>query len=306
MTEAAGEDRCELVTLRAAVLACWPAELDKVSAIRAIKAGEVERQGSVERSHGKRNVAPTDMLRWRGETKRIPPPLFVALHKPAGYISTTVERGLLPKPEADEDAETAAAALTVYDVLKHPSKQHLRAVGRLDKDTEGLLLFTTHGRWAWHLTAPASQCAKTYRCWLEHPATDTDLQTWLRGGLRFRDRKCGDDGMATAAPAVSAVFVEDGRGQKREENGGSGSSQREPPQTHCVVDITIIEGRYRQVRRCWEELGNRVIRLVRLEFGPVQLGELAPGTCRELSQLEVAALRRCVVAAQHAGAAAAR
>ena len=143
------------VTLCAAMLACWPTQ-DKVHAIRAIKAGEVARSslstggaGSrsvggakgeapdsavvetdtavveycapvVERNPGKRNVAATDRLVWKDETRALPAPLWVALHKPAGYITTAVEGAV-----KDE-------GLSVYDVLTHPNK-NLRPIGRLDK-----------------------------------------------------------------------------------------------------------------------------------------------------------------------------
>ena len=100
------------------------------------------------------------------------------------------------------------------------------------------------------------------------------------GGLRFRDRKC-PDGLAVAKPAPAASFV-----------GGNAS----------CVDLTIVEGRYRQVRRCWEALaGNKVVRLLRLSFGPVALGGLEPGKCHELGPAEVAALRCCVGAGTGAG-----
>jgi hypothetical protein len=81
--------------------------------------------------------------------------------------------------------------------------------------------------------------------------------------------------MATAKPAVAADFVEG---------------------NPYIVDVTIIEGRYRQVRRMWEHLsGNRVIRLVRRSFGPLSLGGLAVGESRELGAAEVDALRQHIV-----------
>jgi hypothetical protein len=87
--------------------------------------------------------------------------------------------------------------------------------------------------------------------------------------------------MATAKPAVAADFVEG-----------------DP----YIVDVTIIEGRYRQVRRMWEHLsGNRVIRLVRRSFGPLSLGDLAVGESRELVAAEVDALRQHIVSSMNAG-----
>ena len=101
-------------------------------------------------------------------------------------------------------------------------------LGRLDKATEGLLLFTTQGRWAWQLRlgAGADTLGKRYRCYLERPASAANIATLLAGGLRFRDKKV-EGGFATAKPALAAAFVD-------------GSP--------VCVDLTIAEGRNRQVR----------------------------------------------------------
>jgi len=255
----------DLVTLAAALMACWPTEMSKVLAIRAIKAGEVARiqegceASVVERHPGKRHVASTDRIVWKGVVRTLPAPLWVALNKPAGYTTTTVEGA------ANDEGQS------VYEVLTHPNK-NLRAVGRLDKATEGLLLFTTQGRWAWQLRlgAGAAAVGKRYRCWLKHPASSANLTTLLDGGLQFRDKKV-EGGFATAKPALAAAFVE-----------GDAS----------CVDVTIAEGRNRQVRRMWNVLDdNHVLRLLRLDFGPVALGALAVGTFRELTPTEVDALQ---------------
>ena len=279
----------ERVTLKAAMLACWPDETNPKSAVQAIKAGEVERhRGSrdgsggyddavflwkVERHYGKRNVKSDDLLRWRGEIRELPSlPLFVMMHKPAGYVTTTIERGLVPNEQN--------GTKTVYDLLQHAHKRHLRAVGRLDKNTEGLLLFTTQGRWIGPLTAPGSGTTKCYRCWLEQPASTRDLELWVRGDVQFRDRR-SPGGWATARPALAAHVVRDD----------------DDINDFTCVDVTISEGRYRQVRRCWESLrSNRVVRLQRISFGPIPLGSLPLGQCRELDATEVEALRQCVTA----------
>eukprot|EP00729_Bicosta_minor_P019510 gene19510-32965_t len=267
------------VTLCAAVMACWPSELDKQHATRAIKAGAIQvikntngaGTPTVERNPGKRNVLAADSLVWRGETRALPPPLWVAMHKPAGYITTGIKGAAKDK------------GASVREVLS-PANPNLRAIGRLDKDTEGLLLFTTQGRWAWQLRlgAGAEAVSKRYRCWLENPATEADLLHWVAGGIKFRNGKvkatAAADGAAgavvVAKPALKAEYVE-------------GES--------TVVDVTIIEGKNRQVRRMWASpaLGcNHVVRLLRLDYGPIALDGLSVGECRVLAPEDVEAFRQ--------------
>lgn len=328
------------MTLKAAVLACWP-ESDALSAVRAIKAGHIRirrdvpentsKSGSddsnsteapwrVERSPGKRNILVSSNdpveLQWKGECRLVPTvPRFVAMHKPIGYVTsrrrsdhdrqeqplakTAVNRRIdndeqtnVDDDNGDCDENDYIVAPTVYDLLEQQQqlcpyyRHHLRAVGRLDKNTEGLLLFTTQGRWIGPLTSPVHHVPKRYRCWLQNPATMADLQQWTSSGLVFRDRKI-PGGLATARPAVQASFV----------------TLDDP----FVVDVTIVEGRYRQVRRCWESLReNRVLRLQRLSFGPIELDvtKLLAGQCRELSIGETVGLRQCVqTAMEHASVA---
>jgi hypothetical protein len=125
-------DISDRLTVVQAVQACW-SHLDKQHATRTIKAGDVELlvEGSfrVFNNPGKRNVIPGDRLRLNGEVRSLPPPLVVMLHKPINCTTTN---------------STTEDETTVYTVLNHPNK-NLRAIGRLDKATEGVLLFTNQG-----------------------------------------------------------------------------------------------------------------------------------------------------------------
>jgi pseudouridine synthase len=169
---------------------------------------------------------------------------------------------------------------TVYDLLhqccwpeQHAAVHHLRAIGRLDKNTEGLLLFTTRGSWISALSAPTRHCPKRYRCTLSHPATVDDLQMWQSGTLQFRDAK-SRTGLATARPALDAQFVHTTVPPSLQTLPvvGAVAPLATITTTGLVVDVTIVEGRYRQVRRCWEVLrGNRVVRLQRMSYGPIEL-----------------------------------
>jgi 16S rRNA U516 pseudouridylate synthase RsuA-like enzyme len=186
-----------------------------------------------------------------------------------------------------------------------PYLSQLRAAGRLDKNTEGLLLFTNHGRWNIALTNPmvapttatgvqatiASSSSssssytiwKRYRCVLQNPATVQDLQCWVDGGIPFRHRP-SDNGFAYSQPAQSAQFVPpletnsvhhliyNNTNKKSNHNDDSTSGTITNDYYNRIVDVTIGEGKYRQVRRCWESLSNnKVIHLQRLSFGPIEL-----------------------------------
>jgi 23S rRNA pseudouridine2605 synthase len=139
------------------------------------------------------------------------------------------------------------------------TKARLYPVGRLDADSTGLLLLTNDGELANRLTHPRYEVPKTYRATLRSPIADRDLER-LRSGVEL------DDGL-TAPTEVKRL------------------GNRE-------VEITLREGRNRQVRRMVEAVGNRVVALQRVRFGPLGLGDLGEGAARLLSEDEVNELRR--------------
>jgi 23S rRNA pseudouridine2605 synthase len=141
------------------------------------------------------------------------------------------------------------------------TEARLYPVGRLDADSTGLLLLTNDGELANRLTHPRYEVSKTYRARLRQPPTDADMRS-LRGGTQLEDGP-------TAPAKVSRI------------------GERE-------VEITLREGRNRQVRRMFEALGNEVVSLRRVRFGPLQLGNLPEGASRRLSDREVATLRNAV------------
>ncbi len=138
------------------------------------------------------------------------------------------------------------------------SKARLYPVGRLDADSTGLLLLTNDGALANRLTHPRYEVAKTYRARLAKPPADRELAR-LRDGIELEDGP-------TAPAEVRKV------------------ADRE-------VEIVLREGRNRQVRRMVEAVGNRVVTLERIAFGPLRLGKLAPGKARRLSNAEIEELR---------------
>jgi 23S rRNA pseudouridine2605 synthase len=138
------------------------------------------------------------------------------------------------------------------------TEARLYPVGRLDADSTGLLLLTNDGELANRLTHPRYEVPKTYRARLRAPIADRDLER-LRGGVELED--------GPTAPAEVRRLGE-----------------RE-------IEVTLREGRNRQVRRMLEAVGNEVVSLRRVSFGPLRLGGLKEGQARRLTDDEIALLR---------------
>ncbi|MEA4882196.1 MAG: pseudouridine synthase [Clostridia bacterium] len=171
--------------------------------------------------------------------------IYLALNKPSGYITTAAD---------------THNRRTVFDLLP-PLGRRVYPVGRLDMESEGLLILTDDGELAFGITHPSREAPRTYLVDLRCPATESDLAI-LRGGVELFD--------GITLPA-EARFVD--------------SSRR-------TVEVQIREGRKRQVRRMFGAIGNEVVRLVRVKLGCVALGALAPGQTRSLTQEEVDGLKR--------------
>jgi 23S rRNA pseudouridine2605 synthase len=137
------------------------------------------------------------------------------------------------------------------------SERRLYPVGRLDADSTGLLLLTNDGELANRLTHPRYGVPKTYRVRLARPPSDADLDR-LRGGVQLED--------GPTAPAEV-----ERRGERE-------------------IEVTIREGRKRQVRRMAEAVGNEIEALQRIRFGSLKLGKLRRGEARRLAEGEIAAL----------------
>lgn len=146
----------------------------------------------------------------------------------------------------------------VVELVKRHSRARLYPVGRLDADSTGLLLLTNDGALANRLTHPRYEVAKTYRARLERPPGKRELHR-LREGVELEDGP-------TAPAQVRPV------------------GERE-------IEIVLREGRNRQVRRMVDAVGNRVVALQRIGFGPLELGRLGEGQARRLSDAEIEELR---------------
>jgi 23S rRNA pseudouridine2605 synthase len=138
------------------------------------------------------------------------------------------------------------------------TEARLYPVGRLDADSTGLLLLTNDGELANRLTHPRYEVPKTYRARLRAPIGDRDLKR-LRSGVELEDGP-------TSPAKVNRVGARE-------------------------IEVTLREGRNRQVRRMLEAVGNEVVALRRVSFGPLNLGDLKVGAARPLSDDEIAELR---------------
>jgi 23S rRNA pseudouridine2605 synthase len=184
----------------------------------------------------------------------------VALHKPIGVTSTVRD------PHADR---------TVVDLLS-PADREARAypVGRLDRDSEGLLLLTNDGAWSEAVLHPRHGVEREYAVGLEHPLGG-DAVAALRSGIEL------EEGVASVLQLRPQTDVETRRLFEL-------LSPR-PPRLHWYR-ITLGQGWKRQIRRMLAAVGVPVVRLVRVRMGPVRLDDLRSGATRPLSGREVRAL----------------
>lgn len=172
--------------------------------------------------------------------------VYIALYKPRGFVSTTAEE--LGRP-------------TVLDLV--PNTQRLFPVGRLDMDSEGLVLLTNDGDLTNRLTHPRYGHEKEYRVLVARHPDNEQLETWQRGVVL-------EDGFRTAPAAV-----------RIESHHGKGSWLR----------VILREGRKRQIREMGALTGLPVVRIIRIRIGSLYLGELKPREWRHLTAEEVAALK---------------
>lgn len=218
-----------------------------------IRDGRVRVNGEVVIEMGVK-VSNGDLVEVDGREVTPEAPAWVLLHKPAGYVTTREDPHGRP---------------TVYDLLPEEHRT-LFHVGRLDLDSEGLLLLTNEGGVANRLMHPRHEIDRVYVVDVVGRLEESVLAALLEGVEL-------DDGPARAHAAEVV--------QRAPATGGAGA---EP---HTRVRVTMREGRKREVRRLFDALGHPVRRLVRERLGPISLGALPPGEWRELRPAEVAALR---------------
>ena len=174
--------------------------------------------------------------------KQVKEKVYLMLHKPRGFVTTM----------SDEQGRRCVADL----VKDAPAKVY--PVGRLDRDSEGLLLMTNDGDFSNRMMHPRSEVSKTYRVTVRPPVTD-DMLSELMSGIVL-------DGRRTAPCTVEIIEKDD---------------------TRVVLRFVIHEGRNREIRRMCEAVGLEVVRLKRIAIDTLKLGMLQQGKWRELTEQEV-------------------
>lgn len=178
------------------------------------------------------------------ETKKY----YIMLNKPTGYVSTVSDQFERP---------------VVTDLINEEIKARVFPVGRLDYDTEGLLLLTNDGDFTYKVSHPKFQMPKTYIATIKGGITPKGLNL-LRRGVKIEDYK-------TSPAEVEMLSCEKGV---------------------TVIKITIHEGKNRQVRKMFEAVGCKVIELKRISIGKIELGNLPLGRWRHLTSHEISYLTK--------------
>lgn len=205
----------------------------------AVKSGRVTVNGVVEYDQG-RTVKADDVVLVNGEHICAEGEVYIALYKPAGVLCAT----------EDEDDET------VLDMVDGFTYKELHLAGRLDKDTTGLVLLTSDGKWSHRVTSPKFACKKVYHLHTADPIGEDVVERFARGIMLREEAK-------PTRPANLEILGE------------------------CEARLTLTEGKYHQVKRMFGAVGNKVIELHRESVGCITLRDLEPGEFYELSAEEV-------------------
>lgn len=175
--------------------------------------------------------------------------VYIMLHKPRGYVTTMSD---------EMDRKCVAELVTGVEARVFP-------VGRLDKDSEGLLLMTNDGEFANAITHPSRHVPKTYRVTVKGRVSE-EAQAQMSAGLML------DDGMTAPADVHTHSLGED----------------------RTTLEITLYEGKNREIRRMCESLGLEVIRLKRIAIGKIKLGGLKCGDWRMLNDEELRSIKTLI------------
>jgi 23S rRNA pseudouridine2605 synthase len=234
-----------------------------------ITQGRVSVNGQIVTELGSKADPERDHIKVDGKLLRGPERnVYLLLNKPKGYVTTVSD------PEGRP---------TVMDLVRHVGER-IYPVGRLDYASEGLLLLTNDGALANHLTRAASHVPKTYLVKVSGQPAEEDIEK-LRRGLRIR----GTPGQVRRTPEGAAG----GPGLHR-----APAVRTAPAQVRLLreaenpwYELTLIEGKNRQIRRMFEEIGHHVEKIKRVRYGPLTL-DVEPGEFRSLAPAEVALLQR--------------
>ena len=225
-----------------------------------IRAGRVTLNGRIARDPETPVRLAQDRIEVDGSPLDKRPAIYLIMNKPRGVVTTA----------SDEKGRE-----TVYDLLE-PGWPWVSPVGRLDKASEGLLLLTNDSEWAAKITEPASHLDKKYHVQVDCIADDDLLARISRG-------------CAAAGDSVKGSFFE---GASGEHSRAKGARLLRRGDKNSWLEITLDEGKNRQIRRLLEAQGVRVLRLVRVSIGPLELGDLKKGSVRRLTEEEKKSIDR--------------
>ena len=231
---------------------------------KEILKGSVSVNGEIAKKAERKVDTEKDEIIFKGEKIFYAGYEYFMLNKPAGVVSAT------------EDKKER----TVIDLIKESKRKDLFPAGRLDKDTEGLLLITNDGQLAHRLLSPKKHVDKTYFAVTEGKVVPEDIEK-IREGVDIGDEELTLPGKLEILKTWEVQMPS-----------ASVKSTESEAKWRSEILLTIHEGRFHQVKRMMEALGKTVIYLKRMSMGPLVLPEDFPkGQCRELTKEELAALK---------------
>jgi 23S rRNA pseudouridine2605 synthase len=240
-----------------------------------IRAGRVTLNGRIVRNPESPVRMPQDRIEVDIEIDGLPldklPAIYLIMNKPRGVVTTA----------SDEKGRA-----TVYDLLE-PGLPWVGPVGRLDKASEGLLLLTNDSEWAAKITEPASHLDKKYHVQVDCIA-DADLVARITRG-------CAVEGDSAEGDSLAGSFLERNAGEHLR---AKGARLLRHGDKNSWLEITLDEGKNRQIRRLLEAQEVRALRLVRVAIGPLELGDLKKGSVRRLTPEEKNAIDRALQAVE--------
>ncbi|MFT6389088.1 MAG: 16S rRNA pseudouridine516 synthase [Cellvibrionaceae bacterium] len=208
---------------------------------RLIKLSAVSINNKIASGSGEKINPENDIIFLEGKQIQALKPRYFMVHKPKKMVC------------ANHDSQHP----TVIDLLNEPQQHTLQIVGRLDKDTTGLVLITDDGQWNHRVTAPTRACAKVYEVIVQEPLTKDLIELFAAGILLKSEAK-------PTLPAELNIINE------------------------FTAELTIQEGKYHQVKRMFAAVNNHVIELHRKRIGPIILDpDLASGKYRSLTLEEI-------------------
>ena len=249
--------------------------------------GRVTVNGVTVRELGTKADPARDEIRVDGRRIKLPERhRYILLNKPRGYVTTRSDPQRRP---------------TVMDLLTEVH-EYIYPVGRLDYDSEGLLLLTNDGDLAARLTHPRHGVLRVYEARVLGIPDDRDLERLAYGvdvdgrktqpaTIRALDAGHHDSKRAGSSPSLVGHPRARSPGSPKRSGGGRGRTRRGAPEATTVLRIAVREGRNRQVRKMCDAIGHPVEHLKRVAIGPIRGDTLKPGQWRDLSRDEVTKLK---------------